>query len=85
MDQIPGGGVPHLQRQIIGGGDHSAVMAIPRHHGNLKLSDLVFQWRRVVFPDGKILKNALRLTAGFFNNLICLIFSTLLCKKKKRN
>lgn len=53
VDEVAGGGVPHLQRQIVGRCDHCAVMAIPRYHGNLQLGHLVFQWRRVVLPEGK--------------------------------
>lgn len=56
MDEVSGRGVPHLQRQIVGGCDHRAVMAIPRYHGNLQLSYLIFQRRRVVLPAGIILR-----------------------------
>lgn len=56
MNEVSSGGVPHLQRQIVGGRDHGAVMAIPRHHGDLQLGHLVFQWRRVVLPERVTLK-----------------------------
>ena len=52
MDQVPGGGVPHLDGEVVGGGDDGAVMAIPRYHGNLQLGHLVFQRGRVVLPVG---------------------------------
>lgn len=50
VDEVSRGGVPHLQRQIVGCGDHRAVVAIPCYHGNLQLGHLVFQWWRVVLP-----------------------------------
>lgn len=53
VDEVAGGGVPHLQRQIVGRCDHRAVMAIPCYHSNLQLCHLVFQRRRVVLPKGK--------------------------------
>jgi len=59
VDEVSRGGVPHLQRQIVRGCDHRAVMAIPRYHGNLQLGHLIFQWRRVVLPVGKMLMSCL--------------------------
>lgn len=53
VDEVAGGGVPHLQRQIVGRCDDRAVMAVPCYHGNLQLCHLVFQRRRVVLPVGK--------------------------------
>lgn len=53
VDEVAGGGVPHLQRQIVGRCDDCAVMAVPCYHGNLQLCHLVFQRRRVVLPVGK--------------------------------
>lgn len=50
VDEVAGGGVPHLQRQIVGRCDHRAVVAVPRYHGNLQLCHFVFQRRRVVLP-----------------------------------
>lgn len=50
VDEVARGGVPDLQRQVVGSGDHGAVMAIPRYHGNLQLGHLVFQRRRIVLP-----------------------------------
>lgn len=61
VDQVPGGGVPHLQRQIVGCCDHRAVVAIPRYHGNLQLGHFVFQRRRVVLPVGRKCKTNLKL------------------------
>lgn len=55
VDEVAGGGVPHLQRQIVGCCDHCAVMAIPCYHGNLQLGHFVFQRRRVVLPEEKML------------------------------
>lgn len=55
VDQVAAGGVPDLQRQVVGGCDHRAVVAVPRYHGNFQLCHLVFQRRRVVFP-GKVRK-----------------------------
>lgn len=52
MYKVSRGGVPHLQRQIVGGCDHRAVVPIPCYHGNLHFSYLVFQRRRVVLPEG---------------------------------
>lgn len=50
MDQVAAGGVPDLQRQIVGGCDDRAVVAVPRYHGDFQLCHLVFQRRRVVLP-----------------------------------
>lgn len=54
VDEVSGGGVPHLQRQIVGRCDHRAVMAVPRYHGNFQLSHLVFQRRGIVLPGGRV-------------------------------
>lgn len=48
MDEVAGGGVPDLQRQIVGRCDHRAVVAVPRYHGNFQLRHLVLQGRGVV-------------------------------------
>ena len=53
VDQVPRGGVPHLDGEVVGGGDDGAVVAIPRHHGNLQLGHLVFQRGGVVLPVGE--------------------------------